>query len=140
MIHAITSLSPLAVIVVALLGFGLGAVWYSQALFGKAWMAEMNITPETVRANSGRAPMMMGGAVLFTLLSTFALAALVAAHHVAGPAKGAELGFFVGAGLVVAREGTNALFESRTLRRFLIVSGYDVVQLTMQGAILAVWR
>jgi hypothetical protein len=140
MINAITSLSPVAVVVVALLGFGLGAVWYSRVLFGRAWMEEMRLTPEIMRENAGRAPVMLGGAVLFTLVSTFALAALVAALHVSAPLKGAELGLFAGAGLVAARQGTNALFESRTPRLFLIVSGYDVVQLTVQGAVLAVWR
>ena len=140
MIHAITSLSPVAVLVVSILGFGLGAIWYSPLLFAKAWMQEMKITPESMKTNSGRVPMIMTGAVLLTILSTVSLAALISFHQASGSLKGAELGLFVGAGLVAAREGTNALFESRTLRHFLIVAGHDVVLCAVQGAILGVWR
>jgi hypothetical protein len=140
MIDAIRNLSPVAVLVVSILGFGLGSIWYAPFLFGKAWIQEMKITPESMKANSGRMPMMMTGAVLFTVLSTFTLAALLSAHHTAGALKGAELGLFVGAGLVAAREGTSALFESRTLRHFLIVAGHDVVLCTVLGAVLGVWR
>ncbi len=54
--------------------------------------------------------------------------------------KGAGLGLFAGMGLVAAREGTNAVFEKRTLRHYMIFAGHDVVLLAVQGAILAVWR
>jgi hypothetical protein len=140
MIHAIFSLSPVAILVVALVGFGLGTLWYSQFLFARAWMEEMKLTPESLRASAGRVPLMMSGALLCTILSTFTLAALVAAHHCSGPFKGAELGLFVAGGLVAAREGTNALFECRSLRHFLIVAGHDVALCTVQGAILGVWH
>ncbi len=140
MIQAILTLSPVAVLAVALLGFCLGAIWYSPLLFVKAWMEEMKITPESAKAGSGRFGRVMAGAVLCTVVSTFTLAALLAAHRVQGVLKGAELGLLVGAGLVAAREGTNALFEGRTLRHFLITAGHDVALCVVQGAILAVWR
>jgi hypothetical protein len=140
MTHALASLSPLALIVVALIGFGLGSIWYSPFLFAKAWMEEMKITPETMKSQAGHIPRMMIGAILCTIVSTITLAALVVGLHSHGALKGAELGLFVGAGLVAAREGTSALFESRSLRHFLIVSGYDVALCTLQAAILAVWH
>jgi hypothetical protein len=140
MTHSLTNLSPVAIIVVSLLGIGFGFAWYSPYLFGGAWMREMKISPESIRSGSGRAPMMMGGAFLLTVVSTFTLAALIAAHHSAGALRGAEFGLLVGAGLVAAREGTNALFESRTFRHFLIVSGHDVVLCVFQGAVLGAWH
>jgi hypothetical protein len=140
MIHAISSLNPVAVLVVAFVGFCFGAVWYSPLMFVKAWMEEMKITPETMKKGAGRFPVVLGGALICTIVSTLTLAALVAAHHSPTPLKGAELGLFVGAGLVASRAGTNALFEGRTLRHFLIVAGHDVALCVIQGAILAVWR
>ncbi len=140
MIQAIASLSPVAVLVVAFVGFCIGAVWYSPLLFVKGWMEEMKITPESMKKDAGRFPIVMGGALACALVSTLTLATLVAAHHTSGPLKGAELGLFVGAGLVAARAGTNALFEGRTLRHFLIVAGHDVFLCVAQGAILAVWH
>ena len=140
MTHALASLNPVAILAVSFLCFLIGGLWYSPLLFAKAWMQEMKFTPETMKAQSRGLARTMGGALLLTLVSTAALATLLSAQLVASPLKGAELGLFVGAGLVAAREGTNALFENRTLRHFMIVAGHDAVLLTLQGAILAVWR
>jgi Protein of unknown function (DUF1761) len=140
MIHAIESLSPLKVLVVALIGFCLGGLWYSPLLFVKAWLREMKITPEMIKAGAVGGPYTMPCAILFTIISTFALAALVAACNPPGALHGAAFGLFVGAGLVGARGAVNGIFEGRTLAHFLITSGHDVVLCTLQGAVLAVWR
>ena len=63
-----------------------------------------------------------------------------AGTYVHDSVKGAELGVMLGVGLVAARHATNALFELKTLKHYLIVSGYDVALLAIQGAILGVWR
>jgi hypothetical protein len=139
MLQAISHLNWIAVLVVTVIGFGLGAVWYSL-LFGKAWAQEIKLTPEMMEAHRRRTGAVMSTAFLLNVLSTFTLAVLISAHHVAGADKGAELGLLVGVGLVAARQGTNMLFESRSLRHFLIVAGYEVLMCTVQGAILGVWR
>jgi hypothetical protein len=139
MLNALTSLSPLAILVVSVIGFALGAVWYSPMLFVKAWMAEVKMTPESAKA-AGVGKSLMIWAFLCTIVSTLALAVLVAGHHTRLPLKGAELGLFVGVGLVAARQAVNGLFELRSLKVFMIVSGFEVVQFTVLGAILAVWR
>jgi hypothetical protein len=74
------------------------------------------------------------------VISTLALAVLVAARHTTLPLKGAEIGLFVGVGFVAARQAVNGLFELRSLKVFMIISGFEVVQFTILGAILAVWR
>jgi Protein of unknown function (DUF1761) len=142
MIPAIESLRLVPVLVVSLVGFFLGALWFSPLLFVKAWLAEMKITPEMMRAAQKEpgARTMLPKAFALTVLSTFTLAALLAANHTSGALKGLELGIFVGVGIIVARTGVNAVFERRTLRHFIISSGHDVVLLAIQGAILGVWR
>jgi Protein of unknown function (DUF1761) len=140
MMHALTSLNPIAILAVSVLGFLIGAVWYSPLLFVKAWLEEMKITPEMMKDRPKGMAKPMISALLLTVISTVTLATLLAACHVASPLKGAGLGLFVGMGLVAAREGTNAGFEMRTLRHFMIFAGHDVVLLVVQGAILAVWR
>jgi hypothetical protein len=139
MLNAIESLHPLALLVVSIIGFVFGGLWYSPVLFAKPWMAEVKITPESAKA-AGWGPQRMVLAFALTLVSTSALAVLVAAHHTSSPLKGAELGFFVGACLVAPRQATNMLFEMRTIRHFIIVSGHEVAQFTLVGAILALWR
>ncbi|HEY1794097.1 MAG TPA: DUF1761 domain-containing protein [Opitutaceae bacterium] len=141
MIDALKSLNPAAVIVVSVAAFAVGALWYFPLLFVKAWLSDMRIDPAKAREEGKkRMPVVMSAAFLCTIVSTLALAVLIASHHVAGPVKGAEFGLLAGAGLVAARQAVNSLFEMRTLRLFLIVAGHDVVQFAVAGAILGAWR
>jgi hypothetical protein len=140
MSHALESLNPLAILVVTAVGFFLGGLWYSPLLFVKPWMAEAKMTPETWKNKPGRGPLVLGATVLITLVSTTTLAMVLAETFTHGVFRGAEYGFVLGVGLVAARHATNALFEMKTLRHFVIVSGYDVALFTLQGAILGVWR
>jgi uncharacterized protein DUF1761 len=139
MFNSLKTLNPLAVLVVSVIGFVIGGLWFSPLLFVKAWMAEVRMTPEAAKA-AGWGKSRMVAAFCLTVVSTFALAVLVALRGETSPLKGAELGLFVGALIVASRQGTNALFELRSRRYYLIVAGYDVTQFTVLGAILAVWR
>jgi hypothetical protein len=140
MVTAFQSLHPLRVIAVSLICFVIGGFWYSPLLFVKAWLKEMKITPEMIKARGAGPRYQMPAAFLFTIVSTYAMATLVAAHEPAGALKGAELGALVGVGIVAARSAVNGIFEGRTLRHYMISTGHDVAVCIAQGAILAVWR
>jgi hypothetical protein len=140
MIPAFESLHPLKVIAVSLICFAIGGLWYSPLLFVKAWLQEMKLTPEIIKARGEGRRLVMPAAILFTIVSTYALATLVAAHNPPGALKGAELGALVGVGIVAARSAVNGIFEGRTLGHYMITTGHDVVVCVAQGAILAVWR
>jgi hypothetical protein len=139
LINAVQSLNPLAVIVVSIVAFVFGGLWFSPLLFVKPWMAEVKMTPEKAKA-AGGGKSRMAGAFFFTVVSTFSLAVLIAALHTASPLRGAAIGLFVGAGLVGARAATTDLFEMRSITYFLTVTGHDVAQFALVGALLAVWR
>jgi hypothetical protein len=140
MTNALESLNPLAILVVTAVGFFLGGLWYSRLFFVKTWMAEAKLTPEMWKEKPGRGPVVLGATVLLTLISTTTLAMVLAETFTHGVFRGAAYGFVLGVGLVAARHATNNLFEMKTLRHFMIVSGYDVALFTLQGAILGVWR
>jgi uncharacterized protein DUF1761 len=142
MINAIESLSILRVLIVSVVGFLLGALWFSPLLFVKAWIAEMKWTPEELAGfqKEPGAKLMLPKCFALTILSTFTLAALLAANHTSGALKGLELGLFVGVGLVASRESVNGMFERNTIRHRLITSGHDVALLALQAALLGVWR
>ena len=44
-----------AVLVSAIVGFGIGGLWYSPLLFGKTWMKLINITQKEMKANKDKA-------------------------------------------------------------------------------------
>jgi hypothetical protein len=139
--HAVFSLNFLAVIVSTIAGFVLGWLWYSPVLFAKPWMAEMKITPEAMKAAAEKGmAVYFTKSLVYTLLSTFGLAVLIAAHGSSGALAGAKLGAFVGLFVVGARLVNGGTWEQRSARLLAINVGHEVVLFALQGAILAAWR
>ena len=69
----------LAVLVVAAVAFGLGALWYSPVLFAKPWMAAIGKTAEEIKVESeGKSmPLIYGQTFLAWLLTAFVMAHFV---------------------------------------------------------------
>ena len=125
-----------AVLVAALSSFLIGGLWYSPALFGKAWMRENGFTEESMKgANMTR---IFGLAFLLGIVAAINLAMFMGPEN--NPAMGAMWGFLAGFGWVATFVGTHYLFERRSLKLFLINAGYSIVALTVMGVILAAWK
>jgi Protein of unknown function (DUF1761) len=126
----------LAVIAAAVSSFVVGGLWYSPALFGKAWQKEAGLTDEQLKA--GNPAKIFGGSLVLSLVAAAVFAMFL------GPKP--ELGFAFGAGLsaglcwVAASFGINYLFEHRSLKLFLINGGYHTVQFTVIGVVLGLWH
>lgn len=131
----LSKLNLLAIALAAASTFLLGGLWYSPILFARSWMREAGLTEEQAR----QAPMarVFGFSALASLVMAFNLAAFI------GPKASLGFGLFAGlaAGLgwVAMSLGVIYLFEQRSLRLWLINSGYQVVAYTMMGAILGAW-
>ena len=137
----IPHLNYLHVLVVTVAGFMLGWLWYGVA-FGKAWMAEMKITPEMAaaeQAKGGMAGFLIKG-FAYTLVSTFGLAALIAAHGAPNWKHGAAFGLFVGLVGPVMRMLNGAVYEKRSLKLQVINASHEVALYALQGAILGAWN
>lgn len=126
----------LAVIAAAVASFVLGGLWYSPALFGKAWQREARVTDEQMK-NANMA-MIFGLAFVLSLVAAAVFALFL------GPRPPVQLGLGAGfsAGLcwVAASFGINYLFERRSLKLWLINGGYHTLQFTIIGLILALWH
>jgi MFS family permease len=120
-----------AVIVAALSGFALGAVWYGP-LFGRRWMALVGLSPDTVRRDFNPAK-----AYGLTFVLSFISAWLLGWG--AGPdptlKEGLGCGLVIGVGWVAASLVTNDLFEGRPRTLTLINSGYHVVRFVVMGLV-----
>lgn len=139
MSDALGSLNWFAVIVMTIAGFMIGWLWYGL-LFGRVWMAEMNITRESMKANPPNMPKLFGTGLALTLVSTFALAWLLRALGTTHALNGAELGAVLGLLVVGARMANGGLWENRSLKLSAINIGHEVALFAVQGAVLAVWR
>lgn len=133
------TINYLAVIVTAAANFVLGGLWYSPILFGKKWMALMNVTEEDIKKKGGA-----GKAYASTLVGALLMASILAyfiGHVDATTAGGgARIGFYAWLGFVATTSLANTMFESRPFGLFLINAGYNLVSLVIMGIILAVWR
>lgn len=125
-----------AVAAAAALSFAIGGLWYSPLLFAKPWMKEVGLSEAQTRS----APMgrIFGLAALASLVMAFNLAAFIGAK--ASLAFGLFAGAAAGIGWVAMSLGVIYLFEQRSLKLWLINSGYQVVSYTLMGGLLGVWK
>jgi hypothetical protein len=126
----------IAVLVAGISAFVLGGVWYSPALFGKAWMKENNFSPEDIKSrNKGK---VFGLSLLLTLLMSVNLAMYLNAPNInfqLGLLYGLLAGVWVFCGIAMV-----ALFELKTGKYIFINGGYCFFALGLMGAILGAWR
>jgi hypothetical protein len=125
-----------AIIVSALSTFLIGGLWYSPAVFGKAWMKENGFTEEDMK--KGSMGKIFGLAFFLALISAMNLAMFMGPED--DPAMGALWGFLAGFGWVATFVGTHYLFERKSFKLFIINAGYSIVALTVMGVILAAWK
>jgi hypothetical protein len=141
-----TSINWLAVLVAGISAFVLGGIWYSPALFGKAWMTENNMTIDDVK--KGNAGKIYGWAFILSLVMAANLAMFLTDPPANCPAEcglkvdvgwgaifGALAGVWIFCGVAIV-----ALFEHKTSRYIFINGGYLLFALTLMGAIIGLWR
>jgi hypothetical protein len=122
-----------AVVLAAVSSFVLGGLWYSRALFGRAWNRE----------NGGDVPQghpakVFGVSFVFSLVAAFAFAWWLGP---APPLPHAVLsGLVVGLGMVAASFGINYQFAQRSTALWLIDGGYHTVQFVLFGLVLGLWH
>jgi hypothetical protein len=136
----------LAVLVAGLSAFVLGGVWYSPALFGKAWMKDSELSEERIKAgNKGK---IFGATAIFSLIMAANLAMFLADGPATCPpecaqrtdlAWGATAGFLAGI-WTFAAIAIHSLFELKCWRLILINGGYSLLSLVLMGAIIGLWR
>jgi hypothetical protein len=125
-----------AILVSALSTFLIGGLWYSPAVFGKAWMRENGFTEEELK--KGNMTKIFGLTFLLSLIAAINLAMFLGPEVNIG--MGAFYGFLAGFGWVAMFIGTHYLFERKSFKLFLINAGYSVVALTVMGVIIGAWK
>ncbi len=127
----------LAVVVAAAINMVVGAVWYSPALFAKQWSALVGRKMEDMRKNAGP-----GYAIsaVGALLQAWILSYFVSYAQADTAVKGAVVGFWLWVGFVAITQGVNTVFAGTRKKLWAINTGYFLVVLLINGALLAVWH
>lgn len=123
----------LSVFLASVSAFIIGGIWYGP-LFGKSWMKEMGLTEEDLSQRNLRK--VFGFSFLLTLVATINLALFIGADVDA--VFSTTAGFFAGFGWVSTFVGILYLFGNKSLKLFLIDSGYCTIALTLIGYILGI--
>ncbi len=126
-----------AIALAAIVSFLLGGLWYSPMLFAKSWLREAKVSEQ--QAQSANMKKVFGLSFLCTLVMAFNLAAFLGAKASVAFGAAARCLPPASAGWR-CRSGVVYLFEGRSLKLWLINSGYQVVSYTVMGAILGAWH
>lgn len=135
------NISIISIVISVLVPMIMGMIWYSKALFGKAWMDSIGKTEEQLKeASMGK---ILGIALFLSLIITAFMF-----MNCNGPGQegdlgefdtfkhGAAHGLFVSILLVTPIFITNGLFERKSWTNMIINVTYWIITLTIVGAVL----
>ena len=134
----LAEINYLAVVVGVIVNMAGGALWYGP-LFVNQWMAENGFTTEQLE-QAGEAWKGYVVSIVAAIVTVFILAVLVQLTGADEFAEGLLIGMITGVGFIATSQAANYTFESRSLKLYLINTGYPVVALAINGVILAVWQ
>lgn len=125
-----------AVIAAAVVSMVVGYVWYSRPLFAKAWAGAAGKNIEDMSGSEVGYALTAAG----SLAQAYVLAVLVHWRAADTFLLGAKVGFLAWLGFVATAYASSYVFEGRSRKLYYINTGYFLVVLVINGAILAVWR
>ena len=125
-----------AVIVAAAVNMVVGAIWYSPAMFAKDWSKLVGRKMEEMGDGAKGYVITAIGALIQGLILSY----IVGWSGATTAAKGAWLGLLIWVGFVAITQGVNTVFAGTRKKLWAINTGYFLVVLVINAAILAVWR
>jgi hypothetical protein len=126
----------LAVFAASMTSFLIGGLWYSPLMFGNIWMEENNFSRDDIKKrNIGK---IFSLSFLITLLIGLLLAIFLGPEADFG--MGIIKGGLVGSCWAASSIGIIYLFESRSLKLFLINGGYIITAFAVMGGIIGIWK
>jgi hypothetical protein len=136
----LSNINFLALAVAAIASFGLGSLWYSPLLFGKAWQNALGFSDEYLK--KGNMALIFGSSFILIFLMDFGLAIILQGHagRDVSVLSGLLYGILAGLFFVATSIGINMLYQRKSFTLWAIDAGYQVLYLGITGAILGAWR
>lgn len=134
------SINNLAVLVAAIVGVGIGFLWYSQMLFGKAWTQMTGFDKKKIgKAKQKGMGKNFALAFLSTLIMSYILAHFIDYVEAKNAIDGVVLGIWIWIGFFATTQLGIVLWEGKPVKLYLINTLHYLATLAVMGAILAVW-
>jgi hypothetical protein len=130
----------LAILASVAVSMGIGFVWYGP-MFAKQWMKEVGKTEKDLAANQG---MTMGTAIFLAAIQAFALKHFIVFVDRFYPsysplAAGLLTAWWLWLGVVFTSMTVAYMFASKSRTLIFIDTGYQLVVLLLNAAILSLW-
>jgi archaellum biogenesis protein FlaJ (TadC family) len=130
----------LAVFVTAIVGYVIGMLWYSPALFGKQWMKLSGVSKKDAdkKKKEGMAGTMVA-AFVAVLLMSYVLAYILGLLGAATFWIGVSVGFWIWLGFLATTQINIVFWQNKPFTLYLLNTAHYLVALAVMGGILAVW-
>ena len=125
-----------AILATAAFSMILGTIWYAMPVFGKAWMRLAGLKPEDTKDGGKAIAVMIVGA----LVQAYVFAHVIDAFQGDTFMEGITGGFFMWLGFVAIVTLNEVTFNKRPFKLWLIIAGYQFVNLLIGGVILSLWQ
>ena len=125
-----------AILVITVIYFILGALWFTPFLFGKAWAKALNFNLDERNPK----PKHFIGALTSSFITTLFLAFLLELIGTYDIFIGFIVAVIIGIGFVLPIGLIDVLFEDKNVKAYLIDAGYHIVALIIAGLILGAWQ
>ena len=124
-----------AIAVMAIVSMLLGWIWYSPSLFGNTMCCSSSKT-ECKSCSWG---CYLGGFLTFCVMG-YVLSHFMIAMQANTSLSGAMVGFWAWLGFIATTMFSKVLWKHKSMTKFMVCSGYNLVVLLLMGAVLAVWH
>lgn len=133
-LDAFENLNWLAVVLAGLAYFVLGAIWYSNLMFGRQYRAALGVTEEAGTPAAG--PLIVN--LIGWLIAALAMGLIAELVGADGFADGAMLGIVIWLGFVFTHQIVNDVYQGSNMELAKINGPYNLLGFVIMGVILAV--
>jgi hypothetical protein len=131
----------LAIFVAAVLNMAIGALWYSPAMFAKAWMKAIGFDKREMDNQMKKGMGSKYGLMFFnSLVLSFVLALFINFIGVHTFIDGFRTGFLAWLGFAATAQLSNSIFSGKPKELYFINTTYQLVAYSFLGGLLAFWR
>lgn len=122
-----------AVVVAAISTMVVGFVWYSKPLFMNQWLKLAGLSESDTKKGAGSAYTMM---FVASLIMAYILDWFILATGKTGWMGGAKIGLIASIGFTATAFASEFIFNKKNTQLYWITAGFQVVAVTVAGAIL----
>ncbi len=126
-----------SVLVAAIVGYALGAIWYSPLLFSKPWMQLQGFKEEDLKDGWGKAMIIT---FITTFLTAYVLEAVIATWNITYWGHAIPITFLFGVFLYGGNQLSDSLYSRRPMKLFWITFMYRFVMILVMSIILILWQ